>query len=234
MENDIYLRVREKEGRLYSDDVVAHLPLIPNGHPLVDEWQARSASASRLTRYLSPRPKPLRILDLGCGNGWLSNMLSTFGHRVIGMDQNDYELKQAARVFSPDSRLLFLRGDIFSAPFLFLQFDVIVLASAIQYFRDISALLSVLSNYLKPQGEIHIIDSPLYSDAELENAVRRSQQYYSSLGFPEMSEHYFHHRLSDLDVYHPEILYRSYSFKHFVNRWLGRVDSPFSWIMIKK
>lgn len=234
METDLYLRVREKEGRLYSDDIVARLPFIPNGHPLVDEWQARSASASRLTRYLSTRPRPLRILDLGCGNGWLSNMLATCGHHVIGMDQNSHELKQAARVFLPNPRLLFFKGDIFSAPFLPFQFDVIVLASVIQYFQDINALLSVLSNHLKPQAEIHMIDSPLYSEYELEKAILRSQQYYTSLGFSEMAEHYFHHRLSDLNACHPKRLYHPQPLKHFVNRWLGRVDSPFPWIMIKK
>jgi len=234
MKTDLYLRVREKEGRLYSDDIVARLPVMPNGHPLADEWRARSASASRLTRYLSPRPGPLRILDLGCGNGWLSNMLSRCGHHVIGMDQNSYELKQAARVFSPNSYLLFFNGDIFSAPFLPIQFDVILLASVIQYFQDINALLVELKNFLQPQGEIHIIDSPLYSDNELEKAILRSLQYYTLLGFPEMADYYFHHRLSDLDAYHSEVLYHPHSFKHFVNRWLGRVDSPFPWIMIKK
>lgn len=234
MEADLYLRVREKEARLYSDEIVARLPFIPNGHPLADEWQSRSASASRLIRYLIPRPKPLRILDLGCGNGWFSNMLSTHGHCVIGMDQNSYELKQAARVFPPNVQLLFFKGNIFSAPFPAFQFDVIVLASVIQYFQNINTLLLALSNYLKPQGEIHIIDSPLYSVNELEQAILRSQQYYTSLGFPEMAEHYFHHQLSDLDAYHPTRLYHPQPLRHFIYRLLGKVDSPFPWIVIKK
>ncbi len=234
MENDLYLRVREKEGRLYSDDVVARLPWIPDDHPLVDEWRTRSISASRLIRYLAPRPKPLRILDLGCGNGWLSNMLSTVGHDVIGMDQNHYELKQAARVFPPNTRLVFFKGNIFSAPFPAFQFDVIILASVVQYFQNINTLLPVLLNYLKPLGEIHILDSPLYSDNELGKAILRSQHYYAALGFPEMAEHYFHHRLSDLDVYHPKTLYQPSSWKQFIYRILGKVDSPFPWLMIKK
>ena len=89
---DLYLRVREKEGRLYSNDVVAQLPFVSDGHPLANEWRARSTSASRLTRCLSRQAKPLAILELGCGNGWLSNLLSKSGHRVIGVDQNLYEL----------------------------------------------------------------------------------------------------------------------------------------------
>ena len=151
-DTDLYLRVREKEGRLYSDDMVAQLPLMSNGFHYADEWRARSASASRLTQYLLRRSKPLSVLDLGCGNGWLSNLLSKFGHRVLGVDQNRYELKQAARVFSPNPCLFFIETNIFSAPFMTGTFDVIVLASVIQYFHDLPALLKVLLGYLKPRG----------------------------------------------------------------------------------
>lgn len=234
MNVDLYLRVREKEGRLYSDDIVARLPLISKDHPLADEWRARSASASRLTRYLSTRPKPLTILELGCGNGWLSNRLSKPARFVIGMDRNRRELEQAARVFSQNSKLFFLEADIFCAPFEFDLFDVILLSSVIQYFRDLPALLRVLSRYLKPHGEIHVLDSPLYSDAELDAAIQRSRQYYLSLGFPGMAEHYFHHRLSDLNGFEPKMLYRPQPLVMRLKRTAGLVDSPFPWIVIWK
>jgi ubiquinone/menaquinone biosynthesis C-methylase UbiE len=234
MEVDLYLRVREKEGRLYSDDVVARLPFISNGHPLANEWHARSASASRLTRYLSRQPRPLTILELGCGNGWLSNLLSKSVYRVIGADKNLYELKQAAQVFSSNSDLHFLDVDIFSAPFAPGIFDVIVLASMIQYFPDLPALLNILFQYLKPHGEIHIIDSPLYNNDEISDAVQRSRQYYASLGFPEMAEQYFHHRESDLDPFGAKWLYRPRLHAFRWKRLLRSVDSPFPWIVINK
>ena len=234
MDIDLYLRVREKERRLYSDDVVARLPLPPTGDSLADEWRVRSASASRLTQYLLRRAKPLYILDLGCGNGWLSNLLAKLEHRIVGVDQNRYELKQAARVFSPNPCLIFIETDIFSAPFTPGTFDVILLASVIQYFPELSALLAALLFYLKPYGEIHIMDSPLYSDAERQAAVHRSQQYYSSLGFPEMAEHYFHHCLSDLDRFDAKWMYQPQPHIFRLKRLMGQVDSPFPWIMIRK
>ena len=234
MDPELYLDVREREGRLYSDEVVACLPFMPSGHPLAAEWRARSASAWRLVRYLSSKPQPLFMLDLGCGNGWLSNLLSKSGQIVIGLDQNRYELRQAAHVFMPNSKLSFLEADIFSAPFNDGRFDVIVLASVLQYFQDISGLVSVLLVWLKPQGEIHILDTPLYSDSELNAAVLRSHQYYSSLGFPEMIEHYFHHRLSDFDDLNPKILYRPHATTIRLKRWIGQSDSPFPWLVIKK
>ena len=231
---DLYLRVREKEGRLYSDDVVAHLPFVSDGHPLANEWRARSTSTSRLTRYLSAKPKPLSILDLGCGNGWLSNQLSRSGQHVTGADQNVYELKQAARVFAAHPNLSFLDVDIFSAPFAPETFDVIILASVIQYFPDLPALLNELSYYLKPQGEIHIIDSPLYTDGEITNAIQRSGQYYSSLGFPEMAEQYFHHCASDINGFDAKWLYRPSPGALHLKRLLRSFDSPFPWVVIGK
>lgn len=232
MDVDLYLRVREKEGRLYSDEVAARLPSLPNGHPLADEWRARSASASRLTRYLSRRPEPLRLLDLGCGSGWLSNLLARSGQCVIGVDQNRTELRQAARVFSSNSDLCFLEADIFSAPFPFGMFDFILLASVIQYFPDLPALLTRLLHYLKPNGEIHILDSPLYADAEADAAKERTRNYYASLGFPHMADYYFHHRFSELKSFSPQVLYSPRALA--VKRLIGKFDSPFAWLVVKK
>ena len=234
MDPELYLRVREKEGRLYSDDIVARLPHMPGGHPLDGEWRARSESAQRLVGYLSSFQKPHFILDLGCGNGWLSNVLAEAGHTVVGLDQNLYELKQAARVFRSNPKLSFLESVIFSSPFISGLFDVIVLASVLQYFSDASSLISVLSNYLTPQGEIHILDTPLYSEKELEEAKLRSAQYYTSLGFPEMNAAYFHHRASCLDVLHPKRLYTPHPLTLRLKRWIGQVDSPFPWVVIRK
>ena len=234
MQPELYLRLREKEGRLYTDDIVARLPVISPEHRFAAEWRARARSVSRLTSYLSARPRPLSILELGCGNGWLSNLISKSRHSVLGMDQNRHELKQARRVFQANSNLSFFEADIFFAPFIPARFDVIILASVLQYFQDALELVSVLSNYLKPNGEIHILDTPLYVDNELDAAILRSRQYYTALGFPEMMSHYFHHRASDVQTLHPMILYQPRPWTLRLKHLVGQDDSPFPWIMIKK
>ncbi len=233
MTMSLYLSVREKEGRLYSDEVVAQLPVVLHGHPQANEWRARAASAARLTRHLARQAQPLHILDLGCGNGWLANRLSEAGYQVVGVDQNLYELKQAARVFSSNPQVTFLAADIFSAPFAPETFDVILLASAIQYFPNLPALLNTLFQYLKPQGAIHIMDSPLYASEEIPSAMQRSEQYYASLGFPEMAEQYFHHGVADLGPFDAQWLYRPGP-RSLRQRLLRSVDSPFPWLVINK
>ncbi len=238
-EHDLYLKVRDKEGRLYSDDVVAKLPLFQKNHILSNEWQARFESAVRLRKYLAQKNTSLKILDLGCGNGWLSNFLAKENHVVYGMDQNLFELQQASRVFLSSAvdggrsrRLFFLKADIFSAPFPNEPFDIILLASAVQYFPDLTKLMQTLFNYLKPNGEIHVLDSAFYSDDEIPLAKKRSHEYYAWLGFPEMSRYYFHHRLSELQKFSPKFLYKPMLLRF--KKIFGKIDSPFSWIMIRK
>lgn len=233
MNPDLYIRLRQKEGRLYSDDVVARLPDFPGGHPLMDEWRARSASASRLVRYLSRRTNPLHILDLGCGNGWLSNLISQSGHFVTGTDLNRLELRQAARVFSTNPNLYFVEAEADFLPFGRFTFDILLLASVIQYFEDLPALLRSLAGYLKPRGEIHLLDSPLYMDAEIEGAARRSRDYFASLGFLDMAEHYFHHRFASLGEFDYKFLYRPKAFWLRAGRFLRWIVSPFPWIVVR-
>jgi len=52
-----YLRARSAEGRLYPDDVVARLPLVPPSDPLAREWRMRADSATRLVGYLRRGPR---------------------------------------------------------------------------------------------------------------------------------------------------------------------------------
>jgi len=230
---DLYLRARELEGRLYPDAMVARLPQMPAEYPLADEWQARATSSSRLVRYLEGNARPLKILDVGCGNGWLSHKLSLIPNsHVWGVDINERELGQAARIFNND-RLSFLKADVFQAPFSRRSFDAITLVSVIQYFPDLPGLLQVLKTLLSPVGEIHVLDSPLYEPDEVPSARERTRLYYTSLNLPEMAEHYFHHACSSLDQFFPRWLYKPGSLASRLTRRLGKAVSPFPWIVIR-
>lgn len=228
---DIYLCVREKEGRLYADDVVRHLPFVPEDHPLRGEWHARAASCDRLVRYLARTPRHLNILDLGCGNGWLANRIaSNVKGRVIGLDGNRAELSQAHRVFADRRDLSWIVTDIFCAPFMNRFFDIVVIASAIQYFADLTLLLQTLFPLLASDGEIHILDSPLYSAEELPAARERSRRYYEELGYPEMAFYYHHHTLAALAAHKPRWLY----VPQRGDRRNRVQDSPFPWVCLSE
>lgn len=226
----LYIRLREKEGRIYTDEEVAQLPAIAAAHPHYKEWQIREESSDKIIDYLKKRKQSTDILEPGCGNGWFSHRLSTIpGSKVIGTDINFTEIQQAARVFHDIPNLHFIYGYAESGIFEDRQFDSIVFAASIQYFPSLKGIINSSLKLLKPNGEIHIIDSHFYSLAELGAAKQRSLLYYQAAGFPELADWYFHHNLDDLDGYNYSVLYDPES---LFNRFL-RNKHPFPWICIQ-
>lgn len=224
-----YLLLRKKEGRMYPDDQVMRLPLVPGDHPLRNEWKVRKYSAGKLFAYLEQKQRPLRILEVGCGNGWLSHKLSQLENvSVIGLDVNSVELEQAKRVFE-NQQLQFVYGDIRHGVFNS-RFDVMVFAASLQYFPSLPEVIGATMDRLEQGGEIHILDTHFYNNKEETiQAAKRSKQYFTELGFPLMEQFYFHHSLEDLEGFTFQVLYDPAAFK---NRILNQ--SPFRWIRIKK
>ncbi|MBK7936300.1 MAG: class I SAM-dependent methyltransferase [Lewinellaceae bacterium] len=208
----LYLNVRSREGRVLSDEAVKKLPFVPDSSPFLREWALRRRSLGRLERYLTRRfsGAPARILDLGCGNGWMANRLAgNPDWKILAMDVNEAELAQGARLFGREN-LQFVYADLpglvsrndvpGDEPEISFRdtFDLIVLAASVQYFRDLEELVFSLKKCLKPAGEIHIIDSPFYrNEVEKAAAALRSRDYYAGLGVPEMAQYYHHHLWPD-------------------------------------
>ncbi|MFN8348952.1 MAG: class I SAM-dependent methyltransferase [Spirosomataceae bacterium] len=226
-----YLKVREKEGRILQDEEVKQLPSLSEKHPNYREWQLRKQTVDRFISFLKQESKPLRILDVGCGNGWFTaKMTSLAPTKAVGLDLNLPELEQAQRLFG-NSVTSFCYGDIFEDVFEKESFDKVVLSASIQYFPSLTALFSTLFPLLKPNGEIHILDSPFYKADELQPAKERTAAYYQSMGCSEMTAFYYHHTLEELAEFSPVITSLSYSIRHLL---LRKPKSPFPWIMLKK
>jgi trans-aconitate methyltransferase len=197
-----YLEARLREARLLEDEVVKFLPDVSPQSPFYREWRMRKRSFQRFQTYLYARSShPLQILDLGCGNGWMSNALAENPNwQVSAVDVNELELHQAKRLFHRPN-LNFFEMDLslwptnpFPSPF-----DVIVLAASVQYFADLPALVGYLRTLLAPNGEIHVLDSPFYNNETLRAAARlRTIAYYQQLGVPEMAQYYYHHSYGDV------------------------------------
>ncbi len=208
------------------------LPILPPTHPHHKEWKLRRWNTQRLLDRLA-QEQPQRILDLGCGNGWLTHQLAARSKaEVLGVDVNAHELEQAARLFHND-RCRFAYGDIFQDHWPSAYFNVIVLDSCLQYFPDLNQLIRRLQQLLRPSGRIHILDSPLYRDPNVAAARHRSRAYYQEQGVGAMTQHYFHHTWDAFEAYQPEVLYHPESWStKLTRRLLGR-GTPFPWLMIK-
>ena len=221
-----YLAIRKKENRIYTDDEVRLLPGVNAGHIHYSEWLVRKHSCEKLVHYLLRKKKALKILEVGCGNGWLSHKLSLMpGAEVTGIDLNTIELEQAKRVFNC-SNLEFIRGTITD---INEQYDIIVFAASFQYFRSAEEILNTACELLKENGEIHIIDTKFYSLTEGIRAAERSRIYFENAGSPGMEDYYFHHALDDLADHRFKIMFDP---EKFINKLFKQ--SPFPWIRIKK
>lgn len=228
---NLYLLVREKENRLYTDEEVAILPEIHAGRDHYREWQLRKRSLERFRKYLSKKPGKHEVLEIGCGNGWLSaNLARLPGITITAIDINELEMQQAKRVFKDLPNLEFIDGDIRNEKLANRKFDIILLAASLQYFSSVSEIISTAFSALVPGGEIHIIDTPVYKSKELSSAIERSTNYYHRIGIPEMAKNYFHHSFDELNIYDNTLLFKPGG---FINKVLGNKD-PFPWIIIKQ
>lgn len=211
--------------------IVAGLPKLPDNHPLYHEWLIRKRTADRLIEHLG-KTRALNLLEIGTGNGWLLHYLhQSLGLECAGIDMNVTELEQSERIFGHREGITFLYGDILSDTFQSPIADVIVVASAIQYFPDLEALLTKLLAILRPSGEIHILDSPLYTKQDALSAKSRSSEYFIISGHEAMTRHYFHHTWEALRAFQYQVLYDPESWQSRF-KMVFRPDSPFPWIRI--
>lgn len=225
-----YITTRSLENRVYTDDELMNLPDIAEGHTHYKEWKARKWSGKHLGRYLAKKKRSLEILEIGCGNGWLSHLLADIrGSEVTGLDINFTELQQAARVFNDDPNLSFIHGDIRSGILDDRRFDHIIFAATIQYFPSMKKILHLSLSFLRPGGEIHVLDTRLYRPEEIEREKKRTLAYYTSLGYPEMADFCYHHSINDLRPFHHTWMYNPHAFG---SRFWG-IKNPYPWIRIK-
>jgi SAM-dependent methyltransferase len=227
---EAYCQLRQKEGRIVTDDLLRQLPQVSRQHPHYKEWKIRQLSTHRLIQELQQQPRTLDILEVGCGNGWLAAQLSANPTwQVTGIDINTMELEQAQRVFGHLPNLQFLQGSLGDGNIAGKTFDIIVFAASVQYFASLKDIITTALAHSSIRGEVHIIDTPFYAPHELVAARERTVDYYTQMGFAEMANHYFHHSLQELEGFQYKLLHRPGR----IWQGLGFVHHPFCHVQIK-
>lgn len=118
----------------------------------------------------------LRVLDLGCGEGYMARMLLEGGaSEVVGLDLS-HEMIAAAKLATTDVRAHFsvcdLRGGL---PPLNREFDVILAIFLFNYLTDteVAAVMTELSAVLRPGGRVVVtIPHPLLPHLNRSDASR--------------------------------------------------------------
>ncbi|KAB7770064.1 class I SAM-dependent methyltransferase [Xanthomonas maliensis] len=231
-----YLHIRRQEGRLYSDAQVRRLPQPGGALGASHEWRVRALSSRLLVEHLRLRSGQGPILELGCGNGWLSHLLmDALQCEVCGVDVNRTELAQAARVFGHDPRLSFVAADIQTLALPPALFATIVLPACIQYFADAAALVARLLPLLHAAGELHIVDSPLYASAQqARDSAARTLRYFDGLGYPALAAHYHQHTYASFDRFVVQMRFDPRRPRARLRRWLRRPQPHFPWLCIRR
>ena len=105
--------------------------------------------AERLTRSFGS--EPCRVLDVGCGGGFLANDLAARGHRVVGIDASEDALA-VARLHDSSGSVRYERGDALSLPFANESFDVVCAMDFLEHVEQPERVISEAARVLRPGG----------------------------------------------------------------------------------
>lgn len=92
-----------------------------------------------------------RILDLGCGAGFLSNHLARQGHVVTGLDASDESLA-VARHHDGTGGVEYVTGDARVLPFEDASFDVVCAMDLLEHVETPEQVIAEVSRVLAPSG----------------------------------------------------------------------------------
>jgi len=113
-----------------------------------DDAQGDSNSIEKRKRLRLPSLEGLKVLDIGCNEGYFCNYAIRNGaSRVVGIDTNPVVI-QLAKQRTPEAE--FLHTSWWNLPDE--KFDIIFFFSAIHYEKNQKALLTHLRNYLTSDG----------------------------------------------------------------------------------
>jgi 2-polyprenyl-3-methyl-5-hydroxy-6-metoxy-1,4-benzoquinol methylase len=100
----------------------------------------------------------LKILEVGCGSGWLCPRLLPFG-RVTGTDLSD-EVLARVRQRIPD--VTFVSGDFMKLDFGSGSFDVVITLEVLSHVADQSGFVRKLASHLRPGGHLMLATQNRY------------------------------------------------------------------------
>ncbi|MCA9930789.1 MAG: methyltransferase domain-containing protein, partial [Anaerolineales bacterium] len=190
-----YETVRLQEGR--SSENPAYYRTLPF-HDLTgrrtEEWHIRARSFLTLltnvlepqSSVLSPQSSVLTVLDLGAGNGWLSNRLAEKGHAVTAVDLMVNTFDGLGAHIHYEHNFVAVQAEYDRLPLMDDQFDLVIFNASFHYAVDYATTLTEACRVLRPEGKVVIMDTAVYHNpAAGQQMVReREAQFQKTYGFP--------------------------------------------------
>ncbi|WP_404368784.1 class I SAM-dependent methyltransferase [Corallococcus coralloides] len=126
--------------------------------PVEVEGGTAPSSYALLEAVVPHDARPLTVLDLACGDGYLLELLARRkqpGLSLLGLDMSEHELA-AARARLNGAATLF-QGRAQSLPFGDANVDVVLSHLALMLMDDVETVLAELRRVLKPGGRVSIV-----------------------------------------------------------------------------
>ncbi|MCG3729701.1 malonyl-[acyl-carrier protein] O-methyltransferase BioC [Vibrio cincinnatiensis] len=130
-------------------------------------------------RLLNKLPQQLdgwRILDLGCGTGYCSQILQSRGATVVCVDLSSAMLQQAYQRCGSE-RMSYLQADGEALPFASFEFDAVFSSLALQWCDNLACPLTEIYRVLKPRGQVYLSTLLEGSLIELQQAWLKVDSY---------------------------------------------------------
>jgi len=122
------------------------------------------------------------VLDLGCGYGYGTNILSMKAKSVIGVDRMKEGIVLAGKRYENQKNISFVESDVFE----FLsstkdKFDIVILMEFIEHITNQDELLSLVYKVLKPGGRV-CLSTPNKDNTPF---FRRNPYHFKELSYQE-------------------------------------------------
>jgi len=133
-------------------------------HDLGDEWYKASdhpiallrKEATFKTHWILDQlrefsPASTRVLDIGCGAGFISNAMAEKKWQVCGIDLSESSL-EVAKKFDRSRQVQYLKGDAHALPFEDSLFDIVMCLDVLEHVSDPAKAIKEAARVLKPSG----------------------------------------------------------------------------------
>jgi SAM-dependent methyltransferase len=158
------------------------------------QWRIRARTFRTIKqRILAPlaelKKRPLRILDLGAGNGWMSYRLALRGHLPIAVDllTNDRDGLGAAIHYKTAVDPLFPRvqAELDRLPFPSSVFDIVIFNASFHYSVNYERTLVEALRCTSSGGSVVIADTPWYAEEESGRRMveEKHERFFKTYGF---------------------------------------------------
>jgi len=233
-----YETIRKSEGRgSNSPEYYQSLPYKDLSDRRSAEWAIRGRSFRALMdqviiRFERRVGRQLKILDLGAGNGWLSNRFAQRGHQVIAMDLLINPFDGLGAYINYQTHFMPIQAEFDHLPLADQQADLVIFNASFHYSTDYNLTLTETLRLLAVGGLVIVLDTPVYHQAAsgAQMVIERQAQFEREYGFPSNSipsENYLTNariqELGEIHGLHWQTFMPFYGFPWAIRPWLAKL-----------